>query len=277
MSQQRYELIDITQTSKTIELLNKLATSLDDTNKAEYVILTNLTPKPHPNNKLSHIQWSEMLQQDGWKLGGMLSNKLTKGKSQSSTYEQYSKMYDINSESKLKAALLPNKIKELEYEVANAGYGVNEVLSDSSITHTEALFIVSGLNPLSIVTIDNDRDIIDYITTSHPGRKLSKCPYFENNLIATKDFISWATTDELILKDKEESNAEITKRELSDAINTFLTDVTEKYTINSLSKNNDIASQLTYGYSNRRLTTFIIEILPKLPDITRNKIDYTPK
>ena len=275
--QQRYALIDITQTGKTIELLRKLVSELDSINKSEYSILGNLIPMPHPSYKLSRIQWSEMFQQDGWKLDGMLSNKFTKDESQSSTYEQYRKMYDINSESKLKAALLPNKIKELEYEVANAGYGVNEVLSDSSITHTEALFIVSGLNPLSIVTIDNDRDIIDHVTTSHPGRKLSKCPYFENNLIATKDFISWATTDELILKDKEESNAEITKRELSDAINTFLTDVTEKYTINSLSKNNDIASQLTYGYSNRRLTTFIIEILPKLPDITRNKIDYTPK
>jgi len=277
MSQQRYELIDITQASATIELLNKLVSELDSTNKAEYAALINLTPQPHLNNKLNYIQWSDLFIQNGWKSEGMLSNKFIKDGSKSSTYEQYSRMYDINSESRLRVALLPGKIKKLESEVYNAEYGINEVLSDSAITRTEALFIVAGLNPLSITTIDNDIDIVDCVTTSHPGRKLNKCPYFDNNLIATKDFISWATTDELILKDKKESNAEITKRELVNAINKFMASTTEQYTVNRLSNSINITSQLTYEYSSRRLSTFIVEILPKLPDITKNKIDYTPK
>jgi len=247
-------------------------------------------PVTHPQHKLTRIDWSAIFINSGWTADGMLSDRYTSSDgSKSSTYEQYSAMYDINANAKLTTALMPPKVKQLENDFDNIEDGIGNIMSDKYLTFTEALFILSGLNPISLqktikLGSSPDDEIIEHLTSeTNTARMLKKCNDFQGRMILTKDFITWAVNSNLLIK-RHPSQADTAKQIIESNIITFLEGKTRAFNLTELANHSSVIDKLPSPpgkpsgnkYGKRQITTFIKNIYPNLPKDIQNLIAWSP-
>ena len=291
MSKQKYALTSKHQGEATIRILNEYVTDLGIINKSEYNAIVNLIPGIHPQHKLNEAEWSTVFIKSGWTTNGMLLDRYTSTDGiKSSTYEQYSVMYNTNADARLSTALMPSKIKQLEGDINNLSDGIDNVMSDKHLTFVEALFILSGLNPMSLQkTIKSgsspDDEIIEHlINETDTARTLKKCDYFKGETIPTKDFITWGTNSNLLIKINP-TQADIAKQIIEQNIISFLENKTRTFNLIALAKESKIikglpnppGKQPSDRYGEKQITTFIKNIYSNLPKDIQNLIAWHPK
>ena len=291
MAKEQYTLTNKYQSETTIKTLNKHITDLELLNEAEHNNVINLVPSIHPQHKLTKIDWSAIFIKSGWASDGMLSDRYTSSDgSKSSTYEQYSAMYDVNANAKLTATLMSSKVKQLEDDSRNLNDGTDNIMSDKHLTFTEALFILSGLNPISLQktikmgSSPNDEIIEHLISETDTARALKKCNNFQGEMILTKDFITWAVNSNLLIK-RNPSQADTAKQIIERSIISFLESKTRAFNLNELANHSGVIKELpsppgkqpSNKYSEKQITTFIKNIYPNLPKDIQNLITWSPK
>ena len=291
MAKEQYTLTNKYQSEATIKTLNKHITDLGILNESEHNNVINLVPSTHPQHKLTKIDWSAIFIKSGWVADGMLSDRYTSSDgSKSSTYEQYSAMYDINANAKLTTTLMSSKVKQLEDDSRNLNNSTDNIMSDKHLTFTEALFILSGLNPISLQkTIKSDSspdyEIIEHlISETDTARALKKCNDFQGEMILTEDFIAWAVNSNLLIK-RNPSQADKAKQIIEINIISFLESKARAFNLAELANHSSVIKELpsppgkqpSTRYSKRQITTFIKNIYPNLPKDIQNLIIWSPK
>jgi len=291
MAKQQYTLANKYQGEATIKTLNKYIAELENLNESEYDMVINLVPGTHPQHKLTRIDWSAIFINSGWTADEMLSDRYTSSDgSKSSTYEQYSAMYDINANAKLTTALMPPKVKQLENDFDNIEDGIGNIMSDKYLTFTEALFILSGLNPISLqktikLGSSPDDEIIEHLTSeTNTARMLKKCNDFQGGMILTKDFITWAVNSNLLIK-RNPSQGDKAKQIIESNIIYFLEGKTRAFNLTELANKSKVIKDLPSPpgkqpgnkYGVKQIITFIQNIYPNLPKDIQNLITWSPR